>query len=322
MINSQSSEVRCAFCKSKNVVRKGKQKTKFEYVQLFYCKDCGRKFTGRKLKNKTYGPKIILNAISYYNLGNTLQESAKLVNRRFKVRVSKSSVHTRIKEFKNICTYHKIRDKILKEYGKDIIVSKDFVHNDLAYNFKYHKAKLEILAHLYPSLINYIKSFEKGCPEFFDSIEHRCSQLKLNLKIRKEGSYNLACKLASLALKACSKPKERHPTVETFMLINDSSTIACEVPIWLWEKNLDLGISGHIDILQIRKGLIYIMDFKPNASKENEQKVASQLFLYASGLSFRTSIPLSKFRCAWFDDSIYFEFNPAETKVSYRRVLE
>jgi len=94
-----------------------------------------------------------------------LQESAKLVNRRFKVRVSKSSVHTWIKEFKNICTYHKIRDKILKEYGKDIIVSKDFVHNDLAYNFKYHKAKLEILAYLYPSLINYIKSFEKGCPK-------------------------------------------------------------------------------------------------------------------------------------------------------------
>ena len=308
-------DVRCTFCRSKKVVKKGRQKTKFGYIQLFYCKNCGRKFTGRKLKNKTYGPKIITNAITYYNLGNTLQESAKLVNRRFKVKISKSSVHTWIKEFRNICTYHKIREKILKEYGKDILVSRNFVHNDLSYNFKYHKPKLEMCG--FPSLISYIKKFDKGCPEFFDSIENRCSKFKLNLKIKKEGNHNLACKLAKLALKSCSKPKERHPTVENFMLINDSSTIACEVPIWFWEKNLNLGISGHIDILQVRNGLIYIVDFKPNARRENEQKVASQLYFYASGLSFRTSIPLSKFRCAWFDNSVYFEFAPKDAKVRF-----
>jgi len=59
------------------------------------------------------------------------------------------------------------------------------------------------------------------------------------------------------------------------------------------------------------------MDFKPQAMKEKEQKVASQLYLYASGLSFRTSIPLDGFRCAWFDDSIYYEFNPKEAKVRF-----
>jgi hypothetical protein len=52
------------------------------------------------------------------------------------------------------------------------------------------------------------------------------------------------------------------------------------------------------------------LDFKPEALKENMYKVASQLFWYALGLSFRTSIPLSNFVCAWFDDSVYCEFNP------------
>jgi len=103
------------------------------------------------------------------------------------------------------------------------------------------------------------------------------------------------------------------------MLINDSTTIACEVPVWFWEKNLNAGIFGHIDVLQVRFGLIYVMDYKPGAIHENVQKVASQLLFYSSGLSFRTKIPLDKFRCAWFDDEVYYEFNPRKANVKYHR---
>ena len=99
------------------------------------------------------------------------------------------------------------------------------------------------------------------------------------------------------------------------MLINDTATVACEVPIWPWEKNLGVGVSGHIDLLQIRWGRIYVLDFKPMAAWENEQRVASQLYLYASGLSFRTGIPLKVFRCAWFDENDYYEFSPVEVEV-------
>ncbi len=102
------------------------------------------------------------------------------------------------------------------------------------------------------------------------------------------------------------------------MLINDSSTVACEVPVWLFEKNLNASICGHIDILQIRNGLVYVLDFKPDAAFENVQKVASQLFFYASGLSFRTGIRLENFRCAWFDDRVYYEFSPKDAKVSFQ----
>lgn len=55
------------------------------------------------------------------------------------------------------------------------------------------------------------------------------------------------------------------------------------------------------------------LDFKPEAAKEKYASV--QLYLYALGLSFRTKIPLSSFRCAWFDDSIYNEFVPSEVSI-------
>jgi transposase-like protein len=311
--------MKCLNCGGLDVIKKGRRKTKFGFRQFYYCKDCEKGFVGSKLPHKTYGPKVIASAINCYNLGNTLETSAKITNRKYKVKVSKSSVSQWLKELKSICTYNKIRPEIAKNYGKEILVSKTFKHNDLAYNFKYHSPKLEMLCgkNNFSSLATYIKNLNTGCPEFFNDIENRSSQIKTEIKIEKKTDYNNACRLTSFALKSCDINSERHSTVENFMLINDSSTIACEVPIWLWEKNLDMGISGHIDILQIRSNKIYILDFKPDAWRENDQKVASQLFWYASGLSFRTSIPLKDFVCAWFDNYNYYEFNPKEAKIRF-----
>jgi len=310
----------CPKCESKSVIKKGKRKTRLGSRQLYYCKDCKKGFSDSKLIHKTYGPKVIVSALSYYNLGNTLEESAKLTNKRFKVKISKSSVSQWLKEFKSICTYYKLRKKMLDDYGKEIIASKTFIHNSLAYNFKYHRPKLEMLCSRYgfQPLQKYIEGFsKKGCPEFFNGIENRCSQVGVNIRIKTESRYNNACRLSSLSLKSCSINSRRHLTVENFMLVNDSSTVSIEVPVWFWEKNLNIGINGHIDILQIRQGRIFILDYKPEAEKENKLKVSSQLHLYAMGLSFRTSIRLENFICAWFDDEVYNEFNPVEAKVMY-----
>jgi len=309
-------EIRCPLCKGKKLIKKGRVKTKFGSKQIYYCRDCSKRFADRRLSHKTYGPKVITAALSYYNLGHTLEDSARLVNKRYKVKVSKSSVHQWLKEFKDICTYPRIRKKALKDYGRRILISKTFEHNGLNYNFRYHKVKLALFAKNLPGLAKYIKDFEKGCPDFFQEDE-RCSQLKIDINIKKENRYSQVSKLAGLALKAARTNKQRHSLVERFMLINDSSTVACEVPVWLWEKNLDLGIAGHIDLLQIKDGLVYILDFKPAANRENCQKVASQLYFYASGLSFRARVPLNRFRCAWFDEKAYFEFKPREAKVRF-----
>lgn len=77
------------------------------------------------------------------------------------------------------------------------------------------------------------------------------------------------------------------------------------------------GITGHIDLLQMRNDLVYVLDYKPEAAREKDETVASQLYLYASGLSFRISVPLDKFRCTWFDDKNYYEFEPKKAEVRY-----
>jgi ATP-dependent exoDNAse (exonuclease V) beta subunit len=107
------------------------------------------------------------------------------------------------------------------------------------------------------------------------------------------------------------------------MLINDSVTIAVEIPIYLTRDDLayyrsrgfaldfdsDV-ITGHIDFLQIRNGYIHILDYKPEARKETHAHV--QLTIYALALSRRTNLPLKSFKCAWFDEKDYFEFFPLQ----------
>ena len=60
--------------------------------------------------------------------------------------------------------------------------------------------------------------------------------------------------------------------------------------------------------------MVYVLDYKPDASKD--KKAPWQLYHYASALSFRTKVPLNNMRCAWFDEDSYFEYSPAEAKVT------
>ena len=118
----------CPNCNGKSVIRYGNQCSK----QMYYCKDCKKKFGRKGLKNKSYSSSLITNAITYYNLGNTLEESVKLVNRQFKVKVSKSALHYGIKEFSDICTYKKLRSRVIKKYDGDIIFEYGFEHSGLS----------------------------------------------------------------------------------------------------------------------------------------------------------------------------------------------
>ena len=98
----------------------------------------------------------------------------------------------------------------------------------------------------------------------------------------------------------------------SFMITNDSVTVAAEVPIYLTRKvvtyfriqhglkisfDLEQTLSGHIDLVQIRNGSIHILDYKPNAAKE---KPIQQLMSYALALASRTNLRLYHFTCTWF----------------------
>jgi ATP-dependent exoDNAse (exonuclease V) beta subunit len=82
------------------------------------------------------------------------------------------------------------------------------------------------------------------------------------------------------------------------MLVNDSATIAVEIPVSLTKEDIayyrDRGfkldfesdlITGHIDFLQVRDGYLQILDYKPDAGKEKHAHV--QLTIYALALARR-----------------------------------
>jgi transposase-like protein len=319
MTKDMIEKIKCPKCDNKNIVKKGKQKRKTGYKQLYLCKNCGKKFTDQSLKHKTHHPQVIYSAINFYNLGNTYEKTSKIINKQFKIKTGKTTIYSWIHEYKNLCPIHNLRKNFLKKNNskitqtpsnnENVLFTKRFEHENLDYEFMYHTYKLDVLAReQFPDLAEYITRFEKGCPDVFFEVGERCSNptQKIDVKTRKEN--NLACKMTNFAVQAANENRERHKMVEKFMLINDKATIACEVPVWYWDKKLDNGVTGHIDLIQVRNNLVYVMDYKPNSSKD--KKAPGQLYQYALALSFRTKIPLSSMRCAWFDKKLYYEYNP------------
>lgn len=135
---------------------------------------------------------------------------------------------------------------------------------------------------------------------------------------------NLANDLAALGLLLARKSKDRHPCIQDFMLANDSCTIACEVPVYLRPEELayyraknffiplpefERPMTGHIDVVQLRNGLVHLLDYKPNACDIDP---VNQLLIYALAFASRTRLPLLHIQCGWFDERDYYSFYPLQ----------
>jgi len=236
-------------------------------------------------------------------------------------------------------TYARLRNHAIKLYKPKNIIHKQSLNHIQPYTFKYHKAKLHILAKENPQfgvLKNYIEKINSN--EFPHHIftynkdsnksnEQRASQLKFtHIKISHIKKQNQANQLAKLALNLATTNKQRPQSIQNFMLINDSTTIATEIPVYLtnWDagyyrnqrgfifplNNYTTPITGHIDLIQIRNALIHILDYKPEADKTQP---IEQLTIHALALSRKLNLQLYYFKCAWFDENNYFEFYPLHT---------
>jgi len=335
----------CPRCKSKELVKCGKRKTKFQEIQIYRCKQCENFFSDRKMKYKSYRANVILNAISIYNLGYPLEQVKNQISRRFKTKVPLSTLHSWIRKYKGICKYSDMREEGRKHYTpENIIFSKEFDHKQ-TYKFQYHKAKLDMKLQygdqrklqLFKEYLEWIAGKRESCPgtqgkrpfphhiftQKNEGQKQRASQIKMErFTPTRTTKNNLANSLAEYGLKLARNNYARHENVQDFMLINDSVTIAAEIPVYLTNddikyfkekgfqfdfSNCSTPITGHIDLLQIRNGLIYILDYKPDARKE---RPFEQLMVYALALGSRTKLAIKDFKCAWFDDKNYYEFFP------------
>ncbi len=185
------------------------------------------------------------------------------------------------------------------------------------YHYRVHTHKLKELAKEFPELQSFLESVFSCCPNEYFERGLRGSKFKLKLPVDlvhadgHEISY-----LTKLGLEANKdRYSSAHSKVQVFMLENDDKTVAMEVPLWMTPEELESDLfqieepfTGHIDLLAIEDGKIWVWDYKPNASLE--RYASTQVFMYALMLSKRTGISLDNFRCGYFDSANTYIFKP------------
>jgi transposase-like protein len=301
------------------VIKYGTRNVLSETIQVFLCKDCNHRFTNRPIQHFPYPTPLILHALTYFNLGHTLQQTQATMQRKYKTKIPISTLNNWASRFEDELTFIRLRKKFDID-PNSAIHSKKF-HHQQVYEFKYHTLKTNFSKRFFPQLKTYITSIHKipyFIPESVFKSGPRCSQLRIDLKTQKTTKHNNAPRLTELALTLANTNRERHQVIENFFLANDSTTVAIEVPVYIkpeaLTKNekkdygieLDEPLSGHIDILQQRFTKIHILDYKPDA-KESDKPTTEQLFLYELALSKRIGIPLRKITSAYFDQNNYFQ---------------
>jgi len=331
--NNYKTITHCPYCQGK-LIKKGKRKKKYEDIQIYYCKNCSKKITPLITKHKTYPLKVIIDAITLYNRLNPLEEAAEKVTEKYGITITHQAISKWLKEYKQYTPFLRMREFAAKKYNqKELIEEAKLIHQQI-YNFKYNRAKLDLIINeefrhfRFKPLKEFLELAVAECPhQIFQSPEKRASEFKgtFNLdQVRITPKNNFAVKTANFVMQAVANNKLRHETLQNFMIANDTVTVAAEVAVLIssddirhykHELNFNIPITlkdgeyitGHIDLIQVRNGLIYVMDFKPSANKE---KPIDQLTLYALALSRLTGIRLYHVRCAWFDKDNYYEFFP------------
>jgi hypothetical protein len=170
------------------------------------------------------------------------------------------------------------------------------------YEFAYHRAKLAFLRDgtldhkratratstaRFSALADFLESIPQTCPHdlFQKQDGSRGSQIAPDFlaldKLIVVKKQNAATETAALIVPAVGSNYERHPKLQRFMLANDSTTVAVEVPVWLARDDIaalerehgirllsagaERSITGHIDFIQVRNGAVHILDYKPDA---------------------------------------------------------
>lgn len=319
----------CPHCHSKFTIKKGRRLNRFRVLQVFQCRECLHKFTTAAGKNKTYPPSVILETVSTYNLGNSVSSTQGLIRKRLHVDIPEGTIRSWIRAHKPLTAYARLRAIGSKLFKAEAMIRSFLLRHKQVYRFQLHKAKLELLLqnghnHHLASAKGYLEGIGENFPHgMFQTTENRSSKFPTTVTIPITRKENYATRLAALVLPSASANKRRHETLQRFMLVNDSATIAVEIPVYLTKEDiayyrgrgftLDFEsdfITGHIDFLQVRDGYLQILDYKPEARKEKHAHV--QLTIYALALARRANLPLKAFKCAWFDEKDYFEFFPLQ----------
>ena len=347
----QSKPDFCPVCDGRRIVKRGLRKNSFRQLQIYWCKDCGGYFSSLTgLKGVKYPPRVIARALCLYNLGHSQEETARRIAREHRITVPRRTISDWISGYRSITTFHRHRAAAILQFRHGMVKERTLEHQQV-YQYKVHLAKLALMVDAVPQDVaakvkRYLLSVFESFPDVLFQNERtasldqqaadehaplapvagiRSSKSRFEtLPLSRIEKQNLANDLAALGLLLARKNKDRHPSVQDFMLANGSCTIACEVPVYLTAEEIGYykskgffvtlpespkPITGHIDVVQARNGFIHLLDYKPKARRIQP---VEQLVVYALAFASRTRLPVKVLKCAWFDEKDYFEFFPLQ----------
>jgi len=327
------------------------RKNSFRQLQIYWCKDCGRYFLSLEgLKGVKYPPRVIARVLCLYNLGHSQEEAARRIASEHRITVPRRTISNWISGYRSITTFHRLRAAAILQFGQEMLKERTLDHQQ-AYQYKVHLPKLDrmvdaVAEDVAAKVKSYLLSVFEDFPDFLFQEDRRASldqqaapdgrppELAVGLRSSKSRfemlplfrteKQNLANDLAALGMLLARKNKDRHPSVQDFMLANDSCTVACEVPVYVTAEEIGYykskgffvtlpespkPITGHIDVVQARNGFVHLLDYKPKARHIRPEE---QLVVYALAFASRTRLPVKVLKCAWFDEKDYFEFFPLQ----------
>lgn len=301
--------MKCPHCNTtKNTIKAGIRNTRQGMIQKYYCKTCNKYFTDKTQPYTQYPLKVILYALESYNRGHPVEYVKKLTGKKYRYSPPTRTIYSWIDRYKDIVTFLILRKKY-DVHPEKLTATHRFQHQQI-YPFTYHNLKLNIYSKQLPQLKRYINWIERSLPHKMFLSGPRASSMEIDHNIKPKQKDSIVTELARLALTTQQKNKSTHETIEHFFLINDSTTVCSELPVFINPKEIDSikidsPLTGHIDLVQIRYKNLYILDYKPNL--RHPEQYISQLQLYKKAIHARTAIPEESIIPCIFNEYRYYE---------------
>jgi len=258
----------CPYCDSRNFVKRGMRQKKGGKAQLYICRDCGRTFTPSWTKGRQHGWGVVLEALSYYNLGFSLVQVSQILKEKFQAEVQPSTIGDWVEKNKELCSYHRMRSFAVKHFSPyEVVETCTLAHRQL-YRFRYHHAKTKYILeddfkhYKFRPLKEFLDNVCTETPHQYFQTGARMSEIGTNkatsagndtkgdgnvgigtIKFSKtemivRAKENYATKLTELVFRGVSENKARHEALQRFLIANDTVTVATEVPVYIKREDL------------------------------------------------------------------------------------
>jgi len=126
---------------------------------------------------------VVLEGISLYNIGFTLEETCKLLKIKFGLDVSINTLSNWVKEFAPICRYARMREFGLKLFSPNQVIQSVRLYHRQVFDFLYHRAKIALILQdfkhqKYEPLREFLDIIAVECPHQLFKDGPRISEVK------------------------------------------------------------------------------------------------------------------------------------------------